>query len=193
MRTARLLPVSPGMHCSGGHLVPGRVQGVPGPWGAPGLGGAPGAEGFTWSGGTWSQRGVPGPGGCTWSGGCLPRYSPPPWTEFLTHASENITLPQTSFAGGNNPMKTCVGICLYAVWTRPRYSVQAFFISISIDFGVGQCKHTRIVNVLHSNGTCHQIFWTLEGCARLMGVSSLAVLDSVMLSIKNCFRKTYNP
>ena len=26
---------------------------------------------------------------------------PPPWTEFLTHASENITLPQTSFAGGN--------------------------------------------------------------------------------------------
>ena len=26
----------------------------------------------------------------------------PPWTEFLTHASENITLPQTSFAGGNN-------------------------------------------------------------------------------------------
>ena len=27
---------------------------------------------------------------------------PPPWTEFLTHASENITLPQTSFAGGKN-------------------------------------------------------------------------------------------
>ena len=26
----------------------------------------------------------------------------PLWTEFLTHASENITLPQTSFAGGNN-------------------------------------------------------------------------------------------
>ena len=25
---------------------------------------------------------------------------PPPWTEFLTHACENITLPQTSFAGG---------------------------------------------------------------------------------------------
>ena len=24
----------------------------------------------------------------------------PPWTEFLAHASENITLPQTSFAGG---------------------------------------------------------------------------------------------
>ena len=26
----------------------------------------------------------------------------PPWTEFLTHTSENITLPQTSFAGGKN-------------------------------------------------------------------------------------------
>ena len=29
----------------------------------------------------------------------------PPWTEFLTHASENITLPQTSFAGGNEGRK----------------------------------------------------------------------------------------
>ena len=28
--------------------------------------------------------------------------TPSPWTEFLTHASENISLPQTSFAGGNN-------------------------------------------------------------------------------------------
>ena len=27
---------------------------------------------------------------------------PPPWTEFLTHASEKITLPQTSFAGGKD-------------------------------------------------------------------------------------------
>ena len=25
----------------------------------------------------------------------------PLWTEFLTHASENVTFPQTSFAGGN--------------------------------------------------------------------------------------------
>ena len=27
--------------------------------------------------------------------------TPSLWTEFLTHACENITLPQTSFAGGN--------------------------------------------------------------------------------------------
>ena len=26
----------------------------------------------------------------------------PPWTEGMTHACENITLPQTSFAGGKN-------------------------------------------------------------------------------------------
>ena len=30
-----------------------------------------------------------------------PRTHPSLWTEFLTHASENITLPQTSFASGN--------------------------------------------------------------------------------------------
>ena len=29
------------------------------------------------------------------------RHHPPLWTEFLTHACENITLPQTSFAGGD--------------------------------------------------------------------------------------------
>ena len=27
---------------------------------------------------------------------------PPTWTEGMTHACENITLPQTSFAGGNH-------------------------------------------------------------------------------------------
>ena len=34
-----------------------------------------------------------------------PGSRPPPWTEFLTHASENITLPQASFAGGNNAIQ----------------------------------------------------------------------------------------
>ena len=29
-------------------------------------------------------------------------HAPPPWREFLTHASEYITLPQTSIAGGEN-------------------------------------------------------------------------------------------
>ena len=30
-----------------------------------------------------------------------PEQVPPLWTETLTHATENITLPETSFAGGN--------------------------------------------------------------------------------------------
>ena len=82
MLTARLLAVSSGMHYSWGgtwswgvYLVPG---GVPGP-----------------------QEGVflvPGevylvPGVCTWSG------TPPP--RGLTQACKHITLPQTSFEGGN--------------------------------------------------------------------------------------------
>ena len=35
---------------------------------------------------------------------CWDTHPPPPplWTEFLTHASEIITLPETSFAGGKN-------------------------------------------------------------------------------------------
>ena len=37
--------------------------------------------------------------------------TPPLWTEFLTHACENITLPQTSFAGGKNAVKMS--------WTEP--------------------------------------------------------------------------
>ena len=40
-------------------------------------------------------QGVYLPGGCIClGGGYLPRYSLPLWTEFLTHATENITLPQ---------------------------------------------------------------------------------------------------
>ena len=34
--------------------------------------------------------------------GMLGYHPLPMWAEFLTHASENITLPQTSFAGGKN-------------------------------------------------------------------------------------------
>ena len=33
------------------------------------------------------------PGGCGWPGGGVHGIHPP-WTEFLTHASENITFPQ---------------------------------------------------------------------------------------------------
>ena len=78
-------------------------------------GGVPGPGGCTWShGGTCLV-----PGGCTclvrggvpaWSGGCTCLVlggctwsgTPPPTVDRMTHAYENITLPQTSFAGGNN-------------------------------------------------------------------------------------------
>ena len=93
MRTAHLLPVSPSMHCSGGvpglgvYLVPGCVPGPRG-WCVPG-------------GCTWSEGGVP-PGGVylVREGGTCPG-TPPLWTEWLTDRFKNITLPQTSFAGGN--------------------------------------------------------------------------------------------
>ena len=44
-------------------------------------------------------------------------HHPPMWTEFLTHAYENITLPQTSFAGGNK--------CLYDRAKDKNYGYEA--------------------------------------------------------------------
>ena len=98
MRTARLLPVSPSMHCSGrGYLVP-RGCTCPGgcTWsqGIPGPGGVPGPGGCTWFWGGYLVWGVCLLGRCTWSwgvpgsrggipargvpgpGGYLPRYPP---------------------------------------------------------------------------------------------------------------------
>ena len=75
MRTARSLTVSPSMLCWGGVAGPGGCL----------------VRGVAWSGG----GGIPA---------CTEADPPPPplWTEFLTHASENIILPQSSFAGGKN-------------------------------------------------------------------------------------------
>ena len=80
----------------GVYLVPGGcllLGGVPGPGGCllPG--------GHTWSGG------VPGPMGVSaWGGECLLRGVPGQVLPHCgqTHACKHITLPQTSFAGGNN-------------------------------------------------------------------------------------------
>ena len=78
MHTARLLTVSPSMHCSGGGCL---LRGLSGPGG-----GLIRGESLFW--GEVSQHAL--------------RLIPPPWTEFLTHTTENITLPQTSFAGGKD-------------------------------------------------------------------------------------------
>ena len=79
MRTSRSLTISPSMLCSrGGVPAPGGGYLLPVgcllPWGLV-------------LGGVVSQHAL---------------TETPPWTEFLTHAYENITLPQTSFAGCNN-------------------------------------------------------------------------------------------
>ena len=48
-------------------------------------------------------RGVSLAGGCSWQGGCHARHAgiPPPPVNRMTNKCKNITLPQTSFAGGN--------------------------------------------------------------------------------------------
>ena len=101
MRTARLLPVSPHMHCSRGVYL----------WGGCLVGGVP-AWGVYMPRGVYLPRGVPTQGVCLPGGvpawglylprgrGYLSRYSPP--VNRMTDRCKNITLPQTSFAGGNN-------------------------------------------------------------------------------------------
>ena len=57
----------------------------------------PGGWGCTWRGVGLYLQGV----GLYLPGGVPAQVLPPPRTELFTHATENITLPQTSFAGGN--------------------------------------------------------------------------------------------
>ena len=101
MRTARLLPVSRSMHCSGGGTCPGGVPargctcpgGVPAwgvylPRGVPACGvHLPRGGWDTWLGGV-PACGVhlPRGGWGTWLGG-VPAQVLPPWTEFLTHTN----------------------------------------------------------------------------------------------------------
>ena len=105
MHPARLLPVSPSMHCSRGVGVVPVLGGCTWSQGD----GVPGPGGCTWSLGvylvgggvylvrwvcTWSE-------GCTWSWGGVPAQVLPPVNR-MTNRCKNITLPQTSFAGGKN-------------------------------------------------------------------------------------------
>ena len=110
MHTARSLTVSPSVLCSGGGVP---VRGA-------GLGGCL-FGGLVW-GGAWS-------GGCllqggAWSGGCLVRGMPawsrgevvsqhgrPPPVNRMTDRCKNITLHQTSFAGGKNISSNPLPVC----------------------------------------------------------------------------------
>ena len=103
--------------------------GVPGLGSVSGQGGVPGPGG-TWSGGcTWSQVGVPGLGVYLVWGVYLPRYSLPHLpVNRMTDRCKNITLPQTSFAGGNKEKKqyTTFG----SVGSRCQYSLVKDVLSI---------------------------------------------------------------
>ena len=114
MHTVHLLTVSPSMHCAGGVCLARAVCIAGGspcqggllakggllaresalPWGSPCQGGVCLARGISLLGGL----GVSLPG--EWYPSMHWGRHSPLWTEFLTHATENITLPQTSFVGG---------------------------------------------------------------------------------------------
>ena len=112
MRTGRSLTICCSMLPGGGCLLPGGCliwggvcsRGVSGRGvSAPGgylVGGvsAPGgvcSQGcLVLGGGAWSWGCVPGPGGCITACTEVDPHPPPLWTEFLTHACENITLAQ---------------------------------------------------------------------------------------------------
>ena len=101
MRTARALTVSPSMLCTGGVGVHGP-RGVHGPGGCMVPGGA-----WSWGvHGPWGCMvlGVHGGGGVVHGPGGVSqhalRQTPP--VNRMTNRCKNITLPQTSFAGGKN-------------------------------------------------------------------------------------------
>ena len=108
MHTARLLTVSPSLQCGGGGgglpcqagLLANRGSALPG--------------GSSCQGGLLvrGEGGLPCQGG--WGGG-IPECTEALWTEFLTHATENITLPQSSFEGGKKgkPLEPHQHRCLF--------------------------------------------------------------------------------
>ena len=99
--------------------------------------------------------GVPGPrgvlvrGGCTWSQGGVPGAGVLPPVNRMTDRCKNITLPQTSFAGGNNRFSpTLRGWCPHL--GNP-VSANAFQLAM---YG-GLCNRTCL-HYLHSQPTFHK-------------------------------------
>ena len=111
---------APGGTWSGGYLVPGGLL-----WGVCFwcvylvLGGGVCSQGCTlsqggctWSGGCLFLGGVSAPRGCTWFQGVSAAggYQVLPPVNRMTNRCKNITLPQTSFAGGK-----------YHIWNKWKY------------------------------------------------------------------------
>ena len=135
MRTARALTVSPGMLCAGRGLVYVGPGGVLSPGGVSARGVCLLRVGLLTGEGRWrgvcSQgvsalgRRLSALGGCLLGGvnlvGGVPAQALPPLlTEFLTHAYENITLPQISFAGGNYPVSQLLSVSLLPYGEGPQ-------------------------------------------------------------------------
>ena len=92
-------------------------------------------------GGAWLRGCLVCGGVRSWGGACCGRgwYScvhwgrSPLWTEFLTHATENITLPQTSFAGGKY-LKLMIPTSLKIVisWIFTAFSCSGWFTGTTV-------------------------------------------------------------
>ena len=124
----------------------------------------------TAQGGAWSKGGV-------WSGGCLlggclvggvwgllggmvsqhALRQTPPWTEFLTHATENITLPQTSFAGGKNIWYlAAMGSSIFLNFIN-RFGIQTLASqwTFSLLFVLLQCKMSHLEATWGNDPYCY--------------------------------------
>ena len=108
--------------------LPGR--GSPWQWGLFGrgvslAGGSPWQGGLPARGVSLAEGGLPGRG----DGGCFPAYTEAyPPVNRMTDACENITLPQTSFAGGNKGNVYCDG-CAYFSEILPNSMLNSMLIA----------------------------------------------------------------
>ena len=70
----------------------------------------------------------------------------PLWTEFLTHAYENITLPQTSFAGGKNKIlmhyirQYLEGFVIFIIYVCSSIVTSKRSLPLELSFGTTCCQ-----------------------------------------------------
>ena len=105
------------------------------------------ARGVSAWGGVWPGGSLPGRG-CL-PRGCLPP-TPPPWTESLTHAFENITFPQLLLR--TVKIEWCIFSKLFSFSKLLLWSIVIFWYKFSADCLVSTFKRygSRILSVLAS-------------------------------------------
>ena len=83
---------------------------------------------------------------------------PPPWTEFLTHTSQNIKLPQTSFVGGNHLLvtssfgKSRMPLCFYN-WKHIYFTEKSFFVNFFSSMAATgiKCQNNKPIPIFESD------------------------------------------